>query len=73
MLSIVILVFISRRCNAGFITGALFSLNLAPIRIAFASVMAFLFSQLMDIKIFDNFRDGVWFKAPLISTLFQFG
>jgi len=54
---------------AGFITGALFSLNLAPIRIAIASVIAFLISQLLDIKIFDNFRNGFWFKAPLISTL----
>lgn len=40
------------------------------LRIALASGLAFLTAQLLDVQIFDRFRGGVWWRAPLISTLF---
>ncbi|MEM6593922.1 MAG: queuosine precursor transporter [Pseudomonadota bacterium] len=40
-----------------------------PLRIAVASAIAFLTAQLLDVSIFDKLRDGVWWKAPLASTI----
>ncbi len=40
-----------------------------PLRIAVASAIAFLTAQLLDVSIFDRLRAGVWWKAPLVSTL----
>lgn len=40
-----------------------------PLRVAVASGIAFLVAQLTDVAIFNRFRDGQWWRAPLISTL----
>ncbi|MEM9581612.1 MAG: queuosine precursor transporter [Pseudomonadota bacterium] len=40
-----------------------------PLRIAVASAIAFLTAQMLDVSIFDKLRAGVWWKAPLASTL----
>jgi len=60
---------------AGFVTGILCSLvigafsPLVTFRVALASGLAFLVAQLLDVAIFDRFRAGRWWRAPLISTL----
>jgi uncharacterized integral membrane protein (TIGR00697 family) len=65
---------------AGFFVGVLCSIiasgivdeagnTLTTIRIALGSGVAFLVAQLVDIVIFHRLRDGVWWKAPLTSTL----
>jgi queuosine precursor transporter len=38
-------------------------------RIAIGSGVAFLTAQLLDVAVFDRFRGGVWWRAPLLSTL----
>ncbi|RGP38105.1 queuosine precursor transporter [Pseudotabrizicola alkalilacus] len=38
-------------------------------RIAIGSGVAFLTAQLLDVAVFDRFRGGVWWRAPLVSTL----
>ncbi len=53
----------------GFAIAVLVSLLLAPWRIAVASGTAFLFSQLMDVAVFNRWRAGSWWKAPLIGSL----
>jgi uncharacterized PurR-regulated membrane protein YhhQ (DUF165 family) len=60
----------------GFIVGLsltfYFSTNyddLISIRIAIGSGIAFLFSQLVDVNIFDKLRNKIWFAAPLASSL----
>ena len=40
-----------------------------PLRVAIGSGTAFLVAQLTDVGIFDRFRSGTWWRAPLISTL----
>ena len=50
----------------------LFSTNFADlisIRIAIGSGVAFLFAQLLDVQIFDNFRKNKWYIAPLTSSI----
>ncbi|MFC3612690.1 queuosine precursor transporter [Lutimaribacter marinistellae] len=64
---------------AGFVTGVICSLigsqimleygPAVPLRIAVASGTAFLLAQLTDVAIFDRFRSGAWWRAPLVSTL----
>ena len=39
------------------------------LRVAIGSATAFLVAQLIDVSIFQRLRDGVWWKAPLASTL----
>ncbi|OOY09187.1 queuosine precursor transporter [Thioclava sp. F36-7] len=39
------------------------------LRIALGSGAAFLVAQMTDIFVFDKLRDGVWWRAPAISTL----
>lgn len=67
----------------GFITGIICSLigsqimlqgdgytfAAVPLRIAVASGTAFLIAQLTDVAIFNRFRGGSWWRAPLMSTL----
>ncbi|WP_376876441.1 queuosine precursor transporter [Albirhodobacter sp. R86504] len=65
---------------SGFIVGIICSLigtqimgefgPLVTLRIALASGLAFLTAQMLDIAIFDRLRGTVWWKAPLVSTLF---
>lgn len=60
---------------AGFVTGIFCSLvigsfsPLVTLRVAMGSGVAFLAAQLLDVSIFDRMRSGVWWKAPLVSTL----
>jgi uncharacterized PurR-regulated membrane protein YhhQ (DUF165 family) len=53
----------------GFAIAVAVSLGLAPWRIALASGTAFLFSQLMDVAVFNRWRQQTWWKAPLIGSL----
>ena len=68
---------------AGFVTGVICSLigsqimlqgdgytyAAVPLRIAVASGTAFLLAQLTDVAVFNRFREGSWWRAPLASTL----
>lgn len=68
---------------AGFVTGVICSLigsrimlagdgdtyAAVPLRVAVASGAAFLAAQLTDVAVFDRFRRGAWWRAPLVSTL----
>lgn len=54
---------------AGFVLAVILSVMLATPRIAFASGTAFLTAQLLDVTVFDRLRGGVWWRAPLISSL----
>lgn len=64
---------------AGFVVGVICSLigtqimgefgPLVTLRIAIGSGIAFLTAQLLDVGIFSILRKGVWWKAPLVSTL----
>ena len=45
------------------------SVLLAPPRIAAASGLAFIASQLLDIQVFDKLRRGNWWRAPLVATV----
>ncbi|MGB7181262.1 MAG: queuosine precursor transporter [Burkholderiaceae bacterium] len=42
---------------------------LVTFRVAFASGLAFLVAQLVDVGIFDRLRKGRWWQAPLASTV----
>lgn len=55
---------------AGFILAVLLSVYLATPRIAIASGTAFLAAQLLDIGIFNRLRQGRWWRAPLVSSIF---
>ena len=68
---------------AGFVTGIVCSLigtqvmlqgdgfeyPAVALRVAIGSATAFLIAQLLDVAIFARLRDGVWWRAPLASTL----
>lgn len=54
---------------AGFCLGVLLSAWLATPKIALASGLAFLFSQLLDIYVFNTLRRGPWWYAPFIASL----
>lgn len=68
---------------AGFVTGIVCSLigsqimlqgdgytyAAVPLRVAVGSGIAFLAAQMTDVTVFDRFRGGQWWRAPLISTL----
>ena len=65
---------------AGFIVGVGCSLigtqimgefgPLVTLRIAIGSGVAFLCAQLLDVSVFNRLRQGSWWRAPLVSTLF---
>lgn len=65
---------------AGFVTGIGASLAgtqiagefgpLVTLRIALGSGTAFLVAQLLDVTIFDRLREGRWWHAPLVSSIF---
>jgi queuosine precursor transporter len=65
---------------AGFVVGVVCSLigsritgefgSLVSFRVAVGSGLAFLCAQLLDISVFNRLRDGNWWIAPFISTLF---
>ena len=54
---------------AGFAVAVAVSAVLAPPRIAAASGMAFIVSQLLDITVFNRLRHGTWWRAPLVATV----
>ena len=61
----------------GFTVGILLTLfvstnfdNVISIRIAIGSGTAFLVAQLVDIEIFQRFRNNAWFVAPMTSSFF---
>ena len=64
---------------AGFLTGVACSLvgtqivgdfgPLVTLRIAIGSGLAFLLAQSLDIALFNRLRDGVWWSAPLVSSV----
>lgn len=68
-----------RMVFAGFIVGVACSLigtqivgefgPLVTFRIALGSGLAFLAAQLLDVTVFDRLRKGIWWRAPLVSTL----
>lgn len=53
----------------GFAIAVVWSVFLASPRIAIASGSAFLMAQLLDVAIFNRLRAGVWWHAPLLSSL----
>ena len=63
----------------GFVTGIICSFigtqimgefgPLVSFRVALGSGLAFLCAQLLDIAVFNRFRNGLWWKAPLISPV----
>jgi len=53
----------------GFAVAVLASALLAPARIAAASGLAFLLSQMLDITVFDKLRHSRWWHAPLLATM----
>jgi uncharacterized integral membrane protein (TIGR00697 family) len=69
----------SRVVFAGFVVGIICSLigsqfmlefgPAVPLRVAIGSGTAFLIAQLTDVGIFNRFRNGIWWRAPLISTV----
>ena len=64
---------------AGFVTGVLCSLigtqillesgPAVTLRVAVGSGCAFLAAQLLDVAVFNRLRAGIWWTAPLVSTL----
>jgi queuosine precursor transporter len=52
----------------GFALAVMLSLWLATPRIALASGSAFLVAQLLDVRVFDRLRRGIWWRAPLVSS-----
>lgn len=53
----------------GFAVAVVVSFALAPWRIAVASGVAFLLAQLLDISVFNRWRQMTWWKAPLIGSM----
>ena len=53
---------------AGFCIAVVMSVMLASPRIALASGTAFLLAQMFDVSLFNRLRDGVWWRAPLVSS-----
>ncbi|UZD54947.1 VUT family protein [Caldimonas aquatica] len=54
---------------AGFGLAVVLSLVLAPRRIALASGAAFIVSQILDIAVFNRWRQQSWWKAPFIGSV----
>jgi uncharacterized PurR-regulated membrane protein YhhQ (DUF165 family) len=53
---------------AGFLVAVVISVILATPRIAFASGLAFLVSQLLDISVFNQLRKQSWWIAPFFAS-----
>jgi uncharacterized PurR-regulated membrane protein YhhQ (DUF165 family) len=58
---------------AGFLLAVLLSVLFATPRIAIASGAAFLFAQLLDIRIFAGLRDKAWWLPPFVSSVISSG
>lgn len=57
----------------GFILAVILSFWLSTPKIACASGLAFLISQLLDIFIFSKLRQSAWWYAPLLASVFASG
>ncbi|MDR0587351.1 MAG: VUT family protein [Burkholderiales bacterium] len=53
----------------GFAIAVVASAFVAPLRIACASGLAFICSQLFDIVVFNRLRQMVWWRAPLFASI----
>jgi len=53
----------------GFILAVMISVYLATPKIAFASGLAFLISQLLDISIFNRLRRAPWWASPFFASV----
>ncbi len=53
----------------GFVVAVIFSIFAATPRIAIASGSAFLFSQLLDIAVFQKMRRRAWWLQPFVASL----
>lgn len=53
----------------GFIIGVILSIWLSTPRIALASGLAFLISQLLDIFVFNKLRQSTWWHAPFFASV----
>lgn len=53
---------------SGFLAAIFLSFWVANKRIALASTTAFLISQLLDISLFNRFRRGSWWVAPVVAS-----
>lgn len=53
----------------GFALAVIFSFWLATPKIALASGSAFLISQLLDITVFNRFRQAAWWQAPFFASI----
>ncbi|MEM7058878.1 MAG: queuosine precursor transporter [Pseudomonadota bacterium] len=42
---------------------------LVTLRVAIGSGMAFLIAQLLDVAVFHRLREGVWWRAPVVSSV----
>jgi len=54
---------------AGFVLAVGLSIYAATPRIAVASGSAYLAAQLLDVTIFNRLRRGLWWRAPLVSSI----
>ncbi len=54
----------------GFALAIIVSAMISPVRIAAASGLAFLCSQMLDISIFNLLRRQSWWRAPLVASVF---
>ncbi len=52
----------------GFAVAVVVSMAVAPWRIAVASGTAFIVSQILDIAVFNRWRESSWWKAPFIGS-----
>jgi hypothetical protein len=53
----------------GFVVAVILSVVLATPRLAFASGIAFLIAQLLDIFVFNRLRQKTWWYAPLFASI----
>lgn len=53
----------------GFALAVVLSIWIATPKIAFASGLAFLVSQLLDISVFNQLRQKTWWLAPLLASI----
>lgn len=58
-----------RAVLGGFAVAVVLSIWLATPRIAIASGSAFLVAQILDVSVFNRFRQAAWWRAPAISSL----
>lgn len=58
-----------RVITVGFILAVMLSILIATPKIALASGMAFLISQLLDVTVFNRLRQSIWWTAPFFASV----